>query len=301
MIDLETVWNPLDLTKTEREYRDLLMAVKEQNDVDHSREAEILSQIARALAAQNHCMEARLLLQEAERIVEEFSASCSIQAKIRVFLEKGRLCVQEKTPSLARQHFSQAWALSVQAKEDYFVVDVAQMMAAIDTPKMQQEWIKKAIEVAETSAQEKTKKFLGTLYSIHAQKLNDLHQYDAALEVFQKAGEALMREGSKQEAFHAKFAAGKVLRFLKRFEEALQVQKKLLEELRSEGSSSGRVFEEVAECYNELKQADQAQVYFELAYRDLSSSEWVKDDQPLRLKRLKELGKVKDDIRGPNS
>ncbi len=76
-------------------------------------------------------------------------------------------------------------------------------------------------------------------------------------------------------------------------EEALIIQNALLAELGIGGAKDGRLYEELAECLHSLQRSEEAQPYFELAYRELSADEWIVDNQPAVLKRLRELGKAK--------
>src|SRR6185312_882732 len=133
----------------------------------------------------------------------------------------------------------------------------------------------------------------GGLYTTLGWKLYDLRQFESSLQAFQKALSNHKVQGTPRETFVAQWSIGKVLRAMGKTEEALSIQKTLLAELGIGGERDGRLYEELAECLQTLRRTTEAQLYFELAYRELSSDEWVTDNQPLKLKRMKDLGKVK--------
>lgn len=291
--DLDLIWDPMDPPASEIAFRALLDEARQLTGKPRSYVIELLALIARAEARQGKLAEALATLKEAELALDQEDAALRVSARIRWMIERGRLHLLEKTPSQARILFSEAWTLAINSGEDFFVVDIAQMMALLAESKSQQEWIVRAIEVAEKSPLPKTKRWLGSLYASLGWKLHDLRQYESSLTVFQRAMSHLKAHGSEREVFVAKWSVGKVLRDLGRVEEALAIQKALLAELGVGGKRDGRLYEEIAECLQALKRSSEAQLYFELAYRELSDDEWVSDNQPLKLKRMKDLGKVK--------
>lgn len=290
MQDLDLYWNPLDPASSETALRALLPDARLLTGRDRCSLIELLTQIARAEGAQKKMPEAALTLAEAEKILAE-PCEYNVSAKLRWLIESARLYVLNRTPSQARALLSQAWVLAVNAGEDYFTIDIAQMMAAIESPKAQHEWVLKAIQIAENSRQEKSKRWLGELYSALAWKLCDLRQFDKSFESMQKALHHFRVRGSDPEIFQVRWSIGKILRQMGRFEEALQIQQELLVELGSR--PHGRLFEELAENLHALHRTEAADKYFSLAYEQLSADQWVSDNQPVKLKRLKTLGKVR--------
>jgi tetratricopeptide (TPR) repeat protein len=291
--DFDFLWNPLNLPASEAALRARYLATSGQPDSDRSSNIEILSLIARAESAQNRLAEAKVTLQQAQKLLAEKEIPHRVSAKIRWLLESGRISILDKTPSQARIAFAEAFTLASNSGEDYLAVEVAQMIATVEPQKTQQEWIMRAIGIAEISPQLEAKRWLGSLYTSLGWKLYDLRQYEKSLETFQKSLSHLKIHGSDREIFLAKWSAGKVLRTMNRTEEALAIQKGLLSELGIGGAKDGRLFEELAECLHTLKRESEAEIYFDLAYRELSNDEWVTDNQPVKLKRMKDLGKVK--------
>lgn len=291
--DYDRIWDFSQPEATEAELRSLLPAASQLQGREQCYHIELLTQIARSQGLQKKISEARTTLEEAERLLESHVEVCQVSAKIRWLLERGRLLVLERTPAQAHAMFREAWVLASNSGEDYLAVDSAQMLALTEPPKEQKNWLLKAVKLAEVSPQVKTKYWLGALYTSLGWKYYDLRQYDNALEIFQKALSHLNIEGKERPVFVAKWSLGKVLRAMSRIEEALTIQESLLAELRSHGARDGRVFEELAECLQLLKRSSEAQPYYGLAYEELSKDEWLKDNKPDHIKRLKDLGKVK--------
>lgn len=291
--NLERLWIPTDPSASESSFRKLLPFAEGLTGRDCCCLIELHIYIARSEIAQEKVSEARASLAAVERLLDEHREYCQVSSRIKWLVETGRLHILEKTPSQARNRFAEAWTLSINSGEDALASGVALMMVAVEPQKQQQEWIMRGIKLAEDSPQPDAKRWLGTLYTSLGWKLFDLRRYDAALAAFQQSLGHLKLNGSDREVFVAKWSIGKVLRTLGKIEEALAIQNALLGELDSTMAKDGRVFQELAECLHALKRAPEAQVYFDLAYRELSSDGWVVDNQPEVLKRLKELGKSK--------
>lgn len=291
--NLDQLWDPANVLASEAAFRALLPDAQMLKGRNRSFLIELYSLIGRSEAFLEKFILARASLEKAENLLKEGLDVYQVSSKIRWLIERGRLYILEKTPSQAKGLFSEAWNLAINSGEDYFAVEIAQLLATTEQQKAQQEWIVRAIKIAETSPLQKTKRWLGGLYSSLGWKLYDLKQYEKSLETFQKALINLKAHGTLREVFIAQWSIGKVLRALGKTEEALSIQQALLAELGIGGVRDGRLYEELAECLQTLKRTTEAQLYFELAYRELSNDEWVTDNQPLKLKRMKDLGKVK--------
>jgi hypothetical protein len=66
----------------------------------------------------------------------------------------------------------------------------------------------------------------------------------------------------------------------------------LKDEFESTNEADGYVFEEIGECLLALNRAVEARPYFAKAYETLSQDEWLRDREPARLARLKELSQT---------
>jgi tetratricopeptide (TPR) repeat protein len=292
--DLDSLWNSVNAARSEAAFQALLPVASRFEGRDRCNLIELLAQIARAQTTQKKISEARVSLDEAEKLLKDLQAVCPVSVKIRWLIEKGRLFILERTPSQALVVFENAYMLAKDSGEDHFVVEIAQMMAMIDSQKSQLDWIMRGIRIAEDSSQLKARQWLGTLYASLGWKLYDLHKYEKSLEIFQKSLTYLKASGTEREVFVARWSIGKVLRTMKKTEEALEIQKGIIADLGIGGIRDGRFYEELAECLHSLERAEEAQLYFELAYHELSNDEWTANNQPGKLKRMKELGKVKE-------
>jgi hypothetical protein len=77
---------------------------------------------------------------------------------------------------------------------------------------------------------------------------------------------------------------------MNRIEEALSKQLALKAEFDSIGENDGYVDEEIGECLLLLKRENEAKPYFAKAYELLSQDEWMMEQEPERVMRLKQLG-----------
>jgi tetratricopeptide (TPR) repeat protein len=293
-LDLDLQWDPLDPTLSEEKFRHFLHQSRTQGSPDPGREIELWCLIARAQAEQKNLSAARISLKEAERLLGENPNLASATAKIRWLLECGRLSLLQKSPTHARSFLADAWQLATKAQEDFFAIDVAQMMAGLETPKMQQEWVLRAIRMAEESSQPKAKRWLGSLYSNLGWKLFDHLQLEKSLQFFEKALTNYQKYGSAHDIFVTQWSIGRVYRKMNRTQEALDLQKQLLDTKSPTPLPMGRLYQEIAECLQALQRPTEAQPYFELAYQALQQDQWVQDNQSEDLQRLKSMGKVKD-------
>lgn len=295
--DIDALWDFDHLEETERRFQDLVDETKNNSDPSH--QIQLLSQIARAQGLQKKIELAKQTLSKAQALLIEPTHSVQVISKIRYLIENGRIFILEKTPSQARPLFIEAWTLATQIHEDYYSIDSAQMLASIEPQKLQKEWTLKALHLAETSLQPRAKQCLSGLCTTLGWTQFENRQYETALENFRKALNCLNPAGDSalnpypKKVIVAKWAIAKTLRALNRLPEALEMQTDLVNELTQMNSKDGYVYEELAECLQSLKRTSEAQVYFDLAYNSLSKDEWLTDNKPERLKRLKSLGKVK--------
>ncbi len=287
--DLNAFWDFDHPEKTENRFQELLTETSQSHPSFH---IELLTQIARAKGLQNQLGEAEQVLKEAEKLLESTHPTSPL-ARIRFLLEKARIHILRKTPSQARPLLIEAGTLANQSRDDFYFIDAAQLLAAIEPPKQQQEWIQKALTLAESSQQLQAQLCLGKLYTIRGWAQYDARQFENALDTFKKALSCIKAEGIPRKTIVAKWAIAKVLRTLHRSVEALEIQKDLLAEANQLNQKDGYIYEELAECLQSLKRSDEAQIYFDLAYRELSKDDWLSDNKPDRIKRLKNLGKSK--------
>jgi hypothetical protein len=68
------------------------------------------------------------------------------------------------------------------------------------------------------------------------------------------------------------------------------MQRSLLAEHESVGSSDGYVYEEIAECLLALGRKDESRPFFAKAFEALSADPWLPEREPERLERLRREG-----------
>ena len=88
--------------------------------------------------------------------------------------------------------------------------------------------------------------------------------------MFEQALFAREETGEAGQIRIAGWCVARALRSLGRVEEALEMQRQLLDELGAAGITDGYVHEELAECLDALGQHEEARAQFALAYAVLS-------------------------------
>ncbi len=280
--DFDSLWDYSHPDQTETKFLELLPQFPEED----SARLELLTQIARAQGLQREFNDAHLTLDQVEN---QLSIESS-RARIRYLLERGRVFNSSKHPDEARPFFEQAMTMAQELKEDFYAVDAAHMLAIIADPASSLSWNLRAIQMAESSADEKARGWLGSLYNNTGWSYHDTGEFESALEIFQKA-ESYFGEVRREDRLRiAKWTVARCLRSMNRVEEALSKQMALKAEFDSIGGGDGYADEEIGECLLLLKREKEAKPYFAKAYELLSQDEWIMENEAERMKRMKELG-----------
>ena len=276
----DALWDYSNPEETESKFREVFSQLP-----DGSERLELLTQIARAQGLQREFNDAHLTLDQVEN---QLSIESS-RARVRYLLERGRVFNSSKHPDEARPFFEQALSMAQELKEDFYAVDAAHMLAIIADSASSLNWNLRAIQMAESSADEKARGWLGSLYNNTGWSYHDMGEYESALEIFQKA-ESYFGEVRREDRLRiAKWTVARCLRSMNRIEEALSKQMALKAEFDSIGGSDGYVDEEIGECLLLLKRESEAKPYFAKAYELLSQDEWMMANEADRMKRMKEL------------
>jgi tetratricopeptide (TPR) repeat protein len=114
--------------------------------------------------------------------------------------------------------------------------------------------------------------------------------YESALRIFEKAESHFRERGAADRLRIAQWTVARCLRSMDRIEEALSKQMTLKAEFDSISGSDGYVEEEIGECLLLLKREGEAKPFFARAYELLSQDEWMMENEPERMKRMRELG-----------
>ena len=282
--DFDSLWDYSAPDKTEAKFRELLPQFPE-NELAH---IELLTQIARTQGLQRKFDEAHQTLDEVEKQLDENPS----RAKVRYLLERGRVFNSSMQVEESKPFFEQALDLAKTLGEDFYAVDAIHMLAIIADPASALTLNLSAIQLAESSLEEKARNWLGSLYNNMGWTYHDMGDYESALEIFQKAESFFRAKGNVDKLRIAAWTMARCLRSLNRLDEALSKQLALYGEIESAGEVDGFVYEEIGECLLALQRGEEAKPYFAKAFEVLSKDEWLVENERDRIMRLKQFGGV---------
>ncbi|MBN1949316.1 MAG: tetratricopeptide repeat protein [Candidatus Cloacimonetes bacterium] len=282
--DFDDQWDYYDPVKTEQHFRILLESSEQASDPDYR--AQLLTQIARAQGLQGNFTAARASLEQAETLIADNRST----ARIRYWLESGRLLSSSGDPEQSHDFFRQAYQLSARLGNDYYAIDAAHMLGIVSPAEEQLTWGLTALRTAESSEDQRARLWLGALYNNIGWTYHDAGEFQEALELFQKA---LNWRIERQDAYSiriAKWSVARAYRSLGEMEKALTLQLELEQEIQSQQlPEDGYVAEELGEIYLAINDIDRAKLYFRKAYELQSQDAWIRENEPLRLERLQQL------------
>jgi tetratricopeptide (TPR) repeat protein len=287
--NVDAFWDPEDLPKTEGQILALLPA--DWTTAWSAQSVELLTQLARAQALQGKLPEARATLDQARRMISETNLGPNSLAELRWNLEQGRMLCLSRSPTKAHDLFAAAWKMANEIHQPFFAIDAALMLSSVRPPKFQNEWLKKALAIAEESQDESANLWRSHLLFLEGWHSFDSRQFEGALEIFNKALAIPLNHGNAPQAFALRWSQARTLRALERTAEAMAIQESLLAQMRPLGKISGHVYLELAECSQLLKHKDEARDYFEQAHIALSTDPWYIDNRSDELERMKYLWK----------
>ncbi len=187
--------------------------------------------------------------------------------------------------------FLEAWNLGRSIGADFYAVDAAHMLGTVNNPTDQLIWSEKALVLAETSEDSRTRNWLGALYNSIGWSYHDLGDFEKALEVFERAQRWRQMNRQVREIQIADWTVARTHRSLGNIDLALEMQLNLEREIAESGSDEdGYVFEEIGECLLLKNEAEAAAPYFQKAWSLLSQDPWLQENEIERLDRLKKLG-----------
>ncbi|MCX7877566.1 MAG: tetratricopeptide repeat protein [Ignavibacteria bacterium] len=286
MKDFDKLWDYDDPEATRGKFIEIEPEIRDDEELH----AELLTQISRTYSLQMKFDDAHMVLDKVEKVLKDDYK----RASIRYYLERGRTYNSSKIRDKAKDLFIKAYKLSRVSGEDYLTVDSAHMVAIAEDGTESLMWNQKAIEVAESSEDNKARSWLGTLYNNTGWAYYNLGEYDDALKMFEKQFEWFNERKDPKRIMISRWCIGRTLRALGKIQEALSLQKEL-EEFRSQHglSEDGYVYEEIAECLLELGETEESIPFFRKSYEHLSQDIWLKSYEPERLERLKKSGALK--------
>jgi len=283
--DFDSLWDYDHPGAAEKRFRDLLSAALDSRDLPYL--TQLLSQIARAEGLQRKFDAAHKTLDRVQKGLDKTDD----KTRVRYLLERGRVFNSSGKKDEARPLFLEALDLATKSKEDFYAVDAAHMMAIVEPTEKQLQWNLKALDLAENSADEKARKWKGSLYNNIGWTYFEQRQFEESLLMFEKALEFQKQQGDPNKIMIARWCVAKTLRMMDHTEEALEMQRDLYEQYQAADKRSGYVYEEIAECLTVMGEEQEAQGWFAAAYEELSKDPRLATEQD-RLNRLKELGRV---------
>lgn len=287
-VDFDSLWNYDNPAATEAKFRELLPDAKSMGDTGYY--AELLTQIARTQGLQQQFDFAHATLDTVQGMLR----AAGEKAHVRYLLERGRAFNSDGKAVEAIPLFTEAWETALKEHLDFYAVDAAHMLGIVAPSDQRMAWNEKALELAEKSSDPRARKWQGSLYNNIGWTYFDQKKYYTALDMFQKAVVSRREQGAPIPLRVAEWCLAKTYRMLGRVDEALIIQQRLLKEWQGAGEDNdGYVYEELGECLMTLNRPEEAVPYFAKAYELLSTDIWLSRDEPARLQRLKELGRVK--------
>lgn len=274
--NFDSLWDYSDPEATAIKFGELLPAAEASGDKSYY--AQLLTQLARTQSLQRKFDEAHAVLDTARRAMDGQSLPV---AEIRYLLERGRTFNSAGEKERAARLFEEAYQKSAAQGEDFYAIDAAHMLGIAADPQDRLSWNLKAADLAEKSDD---KGWLGSLYNNIGWTYHSQKEYTTALSYFEKLLDLRRTQQDERGAFIARWSIARTYRSLQRIDEALALQRALLEEGRP---PSGYVFEELAECL--AQRNEDAREYFRKAYDILSKDPWLQAEEAPRLQRLKDL------------
>jgi tetratricopeptide (TPR) repeat protein len=282
--NLLSQWDFNDPESTEQKFLPMLA----QNNTS-SFEAALLSQIARTHSLRRNFDTAHEYLDRADAIQGEISA----ESAVLVALERGRAFNSDSQQTDALPHFRRAFEISDAHQLDALAVDAAHMIAIAETGQRAERWNLIAMAIAETSEDPDATKWLGSLYNNLGWTYFDAGETEKALVLFEK-GVTFRKQHNQTRAWQiARWTVARAWREQGRTDKALEEQERLLQEVADDQGQLGYIHEELGELLL-LNQDEASKTHFSKAFQILSQDGWLVANEPDRLARLKNLGKIDD-------
>jgi tetratricopeptide (TPR) repeat protein len=281
--NFDSLWDYDRPAESETRFRALLPAA----DGQPAQRAELLTQIARAQGLQRRFAAAHATLDE----LEGGLALLPNRPRVRYWLERGRVFNSAGDRERARPCFERALALAESDPDTQaYAVDAAHMLAIVAPPDEALAWNRRALAFADASADERARRWRGSLLNNIGWAYHAAGDLPAALDYLERALAFRREQGQAEPIRVARWCVARVRRDLGQVDEALAEQRALLGEYEALGERSGYVLEELGECLLLMGDGADARPYFAAAYRELAADPWLVANEPARLERLRRLG-----------
>jgi tetratricopeptide (TPR) repeat protein len=253
------------------------------------------TQLARTHSLRRDFDAANEVLDAAALRCDDLPTGCALDhVRARLAIERGRTLNSGGAPAAAMPYFAEAYERARAAGAPGLAIDALHMSAiaagSVDGPGASTGWNERAIAEAESSSDPAARRWLGSLLNNDGWDKHEAGEHAKALEIFERALAAREEQGKEPELTVAKWTVGRALRSLERYAEALEIHDQLV--VSPHGADDGYVHEERGECLLALGRADEACAAFARAYELLSADDWLADNEPDRLARLRDLARL---------
>lgn len=185
---LDELWDFDDPALSESRFRAELDADGRWDSIER---AELVTQLARSIGLQGRFDEAAALL-------IDLDAEANPVVVVRVLLESGRVMNGSGHPDSALGLFRQAAELAARAHAEFLRIDALHMAAIVDADGAA-DWTTLAVELAEASDNDRTKRWLISLHSNYGWLLLEADDLDTALAEFVEAARWADAVGTNQQ------------------------------------------------------------------------------------------------------
>jgi tetratricopeptide (TPR) repeat protein len=280
---LRDVWALGNPEGSRKRFEELADQARERGDTAYL--AEVSTQIARAYGLQQRFDEADAVLDEVDGMLTDEMPAASVRSR----LERGRIRNSAGDPAASVPLFSGALEQAQRAGLDDLAVDAAHMLGIVEPGDASIDWNERALEMAEESSDPQAQRWKGSLYNNLGWAYHDRGDHAAALGVFERCLAYFTETGQDDRTAIARWSIAKMYRFVGRTQEAVEIQRELLDRPDHRNNEfEGYAQEELAECL--LALGRDAKAHFARAYELLHTDPWLSRDEAPRLERLRELG-----------
>jgi tetratricopeptide (TPR) repeat protein len=274
-VDLDALWDFRRPTLSEERFRAALPSATGEDAL------VLRTQLARSLGLQRRFEEGFAELDAVER-----EPAPTPLTSTYLLLERGRLLNSGGQPDAARPRFVEALDQAEAAGLDHLAADAAHMLAIVETGEAQIPWARRALAIAEASADPRARRWAGSVTHNLGWTFHDLGRHDEALAEFERALALREAQGDPELIRVGRWAVARGLRSLGRYDEALAIQR----ELDASGSNDGYVAEEIGELLLTMGRPTQARPHFARAHTLLAEDPSLAPDRLRRLARLGSAG-----------
>jgi tetratricopeptide (TPR) repeat protein len=246
---------------------------------------ELLTQIARAQGLDRRFDAANATL---DQVAKKMSGRPG-RVAVRYLLERGRVYNSSGAPEKAVPLFGDALERARAAKEDFLAIDAAHMLGIAAPSEQRLKWNLEAVAMTEQTQDARSKRWLASLYNNVGWTYHDRGDYTKALDYFERALPLREARGDPANVRVAWWAIARAYRSLGRYDDALAIQRRLLEETIAANAPDGYVYEELGELLLARGEAKEARAQFARAYELLSADAGFAVAEPKRLARMREL------------